>query len=57
MTTGTWSGSYDLVYITSRVTGRMNAYRYSRSDRKLLILDGADLNAVFAKARGPGRDR
>lgn len=57
MTTGTWSGSYDLVYITDRVSGRMNAYQYSRAAGKLLVLDGTDLNAVFAKARGPAGGR
>ena len=54
--TGTWSASYDLVYIINIQTGRMTAYVYNKPTRRLQNLDKTDLNAVFGKLRvGAGR--
>ena len=51
MCTGTWSSSYDLVYIVNIATGRMSAYVYNKPNRRLQNLDKTDLNAVFGKLR------
>lgn len=55
MCTGTWSKSYDLIYIVNIATGRMSAYVYNRTNRRLENLDKTDLNAVFGKLRVGGR--
>ena len=55
MCTGTWSRSYDLVYIINIATGGMNAYVYNKPTRRLQNLDKTDLNAVFGKLRVDGR--
>ena len=51
MSTGTWSSSYELVYIINITTGKMTAYVYNKPTRRLQNLDQTDLNSVFGKLR------
>jgi len=48
---GTWSSSMDLVYVVDIATRKLNVYAASRAQRRLELLDSAEMEPVFKKIR------
>ena len=48
---GTWSGSMYLVYVVDIATRRLNVYAAGRTQRRLELLDSAEMDPVFKKIR------
>lgn len=51
---GTYSKSYDLVYIMDITTGQVNAYAADRIRKRVQLADQENLGRVFARLRRAG---